>query len=134
MGQSNRSAVDANNIPADERLDIVIPRNGSIELNVSITEEDEDGNTVPAQIAGCNIIASAMTSYQAKRACLTATVLNRDDVTASFTLVFDATEARGLGVDVIDLVHDLVVAPTGGGQPKRYWAGLMTLSKGVGMP
>jgi len=135
MAQSNRSAVDANNIPADERLDLVVPRNGSLVLNVAITEEDDAGNIEPADIAGKLIIASAMLSYQAKRASLTGIITNRDDANAAFTVTYDATAARGLGVDVIDLVHDLVVAPTGGSEPpKRYWAGLMTLSKGVGTP
>lgn len=134
MAQSNRSAVEANNIPTDERLDLAIPRNGSLELQVTLTDEDDDGVQTPANIIGCEIIASCATSYQAKATCLTASVSNRDDDNAAFTLTFDATAARGLGVDVLDLVHDLVVAPTGGGRPKRYWAGLMVLSKGVGVP
>lgn len=132
MAQSNKAAVEANNIPTEERLDLTIPRNGSLELDVTLTDEDEDGEQTPQVIAGCNLIATCKTSYQSPTIAMSGTVSNRDDATASFKLTFNASTARGLGIDVADLVHDFIVAPTGGDAPRRIWSGLMTLSKGVG--
>lgn len=132
MGQSNRSAVEANQIPEDERVDLVVPRNGSLVIDVTLADEDEDGNETPMAIAGCNLLATCKTSYQTSHVAMLGTISARDDVAASFKITYDASTAKGLGIDVVDLVHDFVVAPTGGGAPTRIWSGLMPLSKGVG--
>lgn len=132
MAQSNKAAVDANNIDPDERLDLTIARNGSLTLNVALSEIDEDDVETPVDLTGCTIVARAKLSYQAKGVAMLAAISARDDANGVFVMTYDATEAKGLGIDVLDLVHDIVVAPTGGsGSPRRYFAGLLTLSKGT---
>jgi len=131
MARSNRQDVEANKIDPDERLDFVIPRNGSRRLYVRLTELDDEGNETPRNLTGATIRAGAKTSYQAASLAIEATVENRDDADGSFELLYTAAGAAGLGIDVLDLVHDAVLAPSGGGQPERIFAGLLELSKGV---
>jgi hypothetical protein len=53
MGQSNRSAVEANKIDPDERLDLVVPRNGSLTIRVELTDDADE----PVNLTGETIVA-----------------------------------------------------------------------------
>lgn len=131
MARSNRQDVEANKIDPDERLDFVIPRNGSRTLRVTLSEMDDEGVETPRNLTGATISGAVKTSYQAASVAFAPTVQNRDDVNGYFELVYSAADAKHLGVDVIDCVHDLMLAPSGGGEPERIFSGLIELSKGV---
>lgn len=131
MARSNRQDVEANKIDPDERLDFVMPRNGAKRLYIRLTELDDEGNETPRNLAGMVIRAAAKTSYQAANIAFEAAVENRDDADGSFELLFDASDARGLGIDVLDVVYDSMMAVSGGGEPERLFAGLIEFSKGV---
>ncbi len=132
MVQSNRTAVEQNKIDPDERLDLVVPRNGSRRIRVELAAEDDEGNLQPIDLTGQTIIAQAKTSYQAATIAINGTISDRDDTAGVFYLTYDAASAEGLGIDVPDLVHDALRAPSGGGEdPVRIFAGLLDLSKGV---
>lgn len=134
MATSNRTAVENNKIPDAERLDLVVPRNGSLKFNVYIEDEDEEGNsTGPTDLSGWAFDWTIKTSYEASHVAL------KGDVTVvgprtdgALELAIDMSKARALGVSIIDCVHDFVAGPSGGGAPRRIFAGLLELSKGVG--
>ncbi len=132
MAQSNRAAVEANKIEPDERLDFTVPRNASRWFDVVLSEEDEDGNLTPIDLTGQTILGGVKTSYEAAHMAFVPIITNRDDLNGAFRVTYPADKAKGLGIDVLDCVHDLLRAPSGGGDPIRIWAGLMDLSKGVG--
>ncbi len=132
MAQSNRAAVEANKIDPDERLDFIVPRNGSRVLTISLAEVDEDGNEAPTDLTGQTIFGGVKTSYEAPHMAFAPVISDRDDLAGTFKVAYPADKAKGLGIDVIDCVHDLMRAPSGGGDPIRIYAGLMELSKGVG--
>ncbi len=134
MVRSNKTAVDQNGIDEDERLDMWVPRNGSKSVLVTLTSEDEDGVETPIDLSGQAIVASAKTSYEATSIALAGLITERDDPNGIFRLTYSAASAKSLGIDVIDLVHDVLRAPSGGGQPVRIFAGLLSLSKGVASP
>ncbi len=131
MAQSNRQAVEANKIDPDERLDIVVPRNGSRTIHVIITDIDEDGNETPVDLTGQTIRGGVKTSYQAAHMAFLPIISERVDVDGAFDVTYDASSAKALGIDIIDCVQDLVREPSGGGEPTRIYAGLLELSKGV---
>ncbi len=131
MARSNRQDVENNKIEPEERLDLVIPRNGSRTIRVKIQAQDEDGNVTPVNLTGQTITAAAKTSYQAKDFAISATISDRADADGEFSVTWNAAEAMGLGIDVLDLVHDCKRVPSGGAQPIRVFAGLLELSKGV---
>jgi hypothetical protein len=132
MAQSNRAAVEANKIPPEERFDFTVPRNGSRFFDVVLSEVDEDGVETPIDLTGQNIYGGVKTSYEAAHMAFLPVVTNRDDLNGAFRVTYPADRAKGLGIDVLDCVHDLMRAPSGGGDPIRIYAGLMELSKGVG--
>ncbi len=131
MGQSNRSAVDANKIDPEERLDLVVPRNGSLTLDVYLTNEDEDGVSTPADLTGVTLTPGVRTSYQSTAQAFAPTITARDDINGFFKITYPAARAKAIGIDVLDCVHDLTQTPSGGGEPTRVWAGLLELSKGA---
>lgn len=129
MGRSNRNAVESANIDPDVRLDFTVPRNAGRTLHFTVTLAD---GTVPTWFPGSTIVAKAKTSYEATAVALTGTVSNRDDTTGEFDLTWDASKAKGLGIDVEDLVFDVKCTPTDTSlAPVPLGAGLMLLSKGV---
>lgn len=131
MGQSNRQAVDANKIDPEERLDLVVPRNGSLTIRVELSEEDEDGLATPIDLTGQTLVAGVRTSYQATGQAFVPTIGLRDDINGAFSITYPAATAKALGVDVLDCVHDALRTPSGGGEPIRIFAGLLELSKGA---
>ncbi len=131
MGRSNRQDVETNRIPTEERLDLIVPRNGSRRLYVTLTEQDDEGVETPINLTGQTIVGAVKTSYQAANVAFSPSVENRDDTEGYFEVVYSAANAKGLGIDVLDCVHDLMRAPSGGGEPVRIFSGLMELSKGV---
>ncbi len=131
MARSNRQDVEANKIPDDERLDLVVPRNGSLRIRIRLTELDDEGVETPIDLSGQTISVGVKTSYQAANLAFSPAVENRDDTDGYFEVLYDATEARGLGIDVLDCVHDCVRGPSGGAEPTRVYSGLLELSKGV---
>jgi len=134
MATSNRTAVENNKIPEDERLDLVVPRNGSLEFVAYLEDEDEDGNVIgPTDFTGYLFDWSVKTSYQAAKVALRGdVVVVGDPVDGAIKCSIDVSKAAALGVDVIDCVHDLRMRFSGGGKPRRLFAGLLELSKGVG--
>jgi|SRR6185369_1985218 len=131
MGRSNRQDVEANKIDPEERLDFTIPRNGSRRLYVTLEETDDEGNVTARDLTGATIAGKVKTSYQSAASAFEPTIENRDDVAGSFEVVYSAASAKSLGVDVLDCVHDLMLTPSGGGEPERIFSGLLELSKGV---
>lgn len=132
MAMSNRQAVENNRIPTSERLDLVAPRNGTLSLNVTIQNQDVDGNSVPFDLTGYGFSWSIKTSYQSARVAMMGEASNVDPENGTLTLSVDMSQAKGLGIDVIDCVHDFVIGPTGSTNPRRIFSGLLELSKGVG--
>ena len=131
MAQSNRQAVENNQIDPDERLDLTVPRNGSLTLEVYLTETDDDGVETPIDLTGQDIFGGVKTSYEAAQLAFAPDISDRDDENGYFKATYSAATARGLGIGVVDCVHDMMRAPSGGGDPTRIWAGLLELSKGV---
>jgi hypothetical protein len=127
MGQSNRSAVEANKIDPDERLDLVVPRNGSLTIRVELTDDADE----PVNLTGETIVAGVKTSYEASGQAFVPTIHDRDDAGGAFSITYPAASAKALGPGVIDCVHDCLRTPSGGGEPKRIFAGLLELSKGA---
>lgn len=122
---SNRFDVDQN-VPEDIRYDVEVMRNGGRAVTVTLKQDD-----VPIDLTGATIEWKAKTNYQAQAFALTIGIDQRADTSGSFRGTIDASKARGVGVDVEDLVHDLKVTPSGGGVPTVYLAGLIVLRKGV---
>lgn len=131
MARSNRQDVEANKIDPEERLDFVMPRNGSRRLYVTLTELDDEGVETPRNLSGATITGAVKTSYQAAGIAFAPSVENRNDAEGYFELLYGASNAKGLGIDVVDCVHDVMLAPSGGGDPERVFAGLLEFSKGV---
>ena len=128
MARSNQQAVDQNNIPEEERLDFIVPRNGSVRLWVRLTH----ANGAPIDLTGQTIVAAAKTSYQATSEAFAISIEDRNDANGEFYILYSAALAKKIGIDVLDLVHDCRRTPSGeGAQPIRVFAGLIILSKGV---
>ncbi len=131
MAQSNRAAVEANKIDPDERLDLVVPRNGSLTIQITLSQIDDNGVVTPIDLSGETITAGVKISYDATHAAFVPVIGNRDDINGKFSVTYPASKAKGLGIDVLDCVQDCMRAPSGGGEPKRIFAGLLEFSKGV---
>lgn len=119
MTSSNLLAVNRNSIPDDDRLDVVVPRNGAL----------EQAYTAAFDLTAYTLAGAVKTSYEAAAVAFNLSFKNKSG--ANFTAVFDASHAKALGIDCPDGPYDIVATPTGTGSALRIFAGLCTFSKGV---